>query len=309
MPMFSVIIPTYNCGAFIGQAIDSVLSQTFADYEVIVLDDGSTDATRDIVARYTHDARVRYIHQDNRGLAAARNAAIRASSGAYIALLDADDLWHPRKLEIQSGYLDSNPGLALLCSNAYLFHENDLQSTQPVLRSLPGHDLTADEIFERIMTRENPVVCPTTVIARWAIESVGFYDEQLSRLGAEDRDLSLRITSRFEARCTGDLLAYYRVRHNSMQRNIDKMFQARKYVLDKFIRDNNELMESRRLTGAAMSNLYLWTAINYVINQKFGKASLSLLRAGRHDPLLMIRSIPDFFMYGVRHARRRTTHP
>jgi glycosyltransferase involved in cell wall biosynthesis len=305
MPMFSVITPTYNCGAFVEQAIDSVLAQTFEDYEIIVLDDGSTDNTREILQRYSSQPKVRYLYQENRGLAAARNAAIRASNGRYLALLDADDLWTPEKLAVQARYLEQHPNVALLCSNSYLFYENDLQNTSKLLQSLPERTLGARELFTMIMTRENPVVCPTTVIARWAIDRIGAYDEELSRLGAEDRDMSLRLTSAFEALCTPECLAYYRVRRNSMQRNVEKMFQARMHVLRKFVRNNPELMKSQRLAGTAFSTIYLWSATSYLEARKFSRANMNMLKAIWHQPLHAARAAPAFFRKGIGRLLRR----
>ena len=100
MPKISVIIPTYQHADFLGDAIDSVLAQTYKDYELIIVDDGSTDGTREIVAAYGNQ--IKYIYQDNRGLSAARNTGILASKGEYIGLLDADDVWLPNKLEMEN---------------------------------------------------------------------------------------------------------------------------------------------------------------------------------------------------------------
>ena len=98
MPKVSVIIPTYQRSHLVGQAIESVLAQTYCDYEIIVVNDGSTDNTGEILAQYGD--RIVAIHQENRGLPAARHAGIRVAQGQYIAFLDDDDLWEPQKLEV-----------------------------------------------------------------------------------------------------------------------------------------------------------------------------------------------------------------
>ena len=95
----SVVIPSFNCGSFVSQAIDSVLAQTCAPAEVIVVDDGSTDDTAERLEPYMD--RIRYVFQENRGVSAARNRAVAESRGHCVAFLDADDVWHPRKLELQ----------------------------------------------------------------------------------------------------------------------------------------------------------------------------------------------------------------
>jgi glycosyltransferase involved in cell wall biosynthesis len=96
MPRVSVVIPTYNCAKFLGRTIDSALRQTYRDFEIIVVDDGSTDGTQALVAAYEES--VRYVYQTNQGASAARNAALSRASGELIAYLDADDLWRPDKL-------------------------------------------------------------------------------------------------------------------------------------------------------------------------------------------------------------------
>src|SRR5215212_10925703 len=102
MPLVSVIIPAYNAGRTITAAVGSVLAQTFRDYEIVVADDGSTDDTGQCVARFGE--RVTYLRQDNAGPASARNLALRHATGKYVAFLDADDVWLPRKLERQIAY-------------------------------------------------------------------------------------------------------------------------------------------------------------------------------------------------------------
>ena len=106
-PRVSVIIPTYNRAALVCKAIDSVLEQTFSDYEILVIDDGSTDGTESAVAGYGQ--RVRYFWQENRGMSAARNRGIDLARGEYLALLDSDDLWMPFKLELMVAVLDRFP--------------------------------------------------------------------------------------------------------------------------------------------------------------------------------------------------------
>ncbi len=98
MPAVSVIIPAYNCSVYLPEAIESVLTQTYTDIEIIVVDDGSTDDTPEVVAPYLD--RIRYIRQSNKGLPAARNTGIRASGGEFVALLDGDDSWLPEKLAL-----------------------------------------------------------------------------------------------------------------------------------------------------------------------------------------------------------------
>lgn len=122
MPRVSVLIPAYNSGRFLGDAIESVLAQTFSDYEIIVVDDGSTDNTAQVVARYPQ---VKYIPREHCGVSAARNAAVAAATGEIVAFLDADDLWVADKLEKQVAYLDENPDCMLVFTKAENFYHDD----------------------------------------------------------------------------------------------------------------------------------------------------------------------------------------
>ncbi len=112
MPRVSIVIPTFNCDRFIRRTVDSALAQTYRDFEVIVVDDGSTDGTRSIISEYGDS--VRYIFQSNQGASAARNTALENASGEFIAYLDADDLWVPNKLARQIEYLDAHPDCGLV---------------------------------------------------------------------------------------------------------------------------------------------------------------------------------------------------
>src|SRR5262245_48080665 len=112
--LVTAVIPTYNYGRFVTAAVDSALAQTYPHVEIIVADDGSRDDTRARLAAYGD--KVRYLYQDNQGVSAARNTAIRAARGDYYAFLDSDDRWHPRKLEVQMRYLARHPEVGLLAS-------------------------------------------------------------------------------------------------------------------------------------------------------------------------------------------------
>jgi glycosyltransferase involved in cell wall biosynthesis len=181
-PLVSVIIPTYNYAAYLHKAVDSVLEQTLTDHEVIVVDDGSSDDTAEVVQSYT-DPRVKYIHQTNKGLPSARNTGIHASSGKYLAFLDADDAYHPEKLAVQVNLLEQNPKAGLSYSSRITV--NPLG--QPIsLQRAPLHvgleELVLDYLFapsDVVMYRE------------WA-ERVGFFDESFV-LNSEDLNFNLRL--------------------------------------------------------------------------------------------------------------------
>lgn len=123
MPRVSIIVPTYNCSRFIEKALRSVFAQTYNDFEVIVVNDGSTDNTSTLLEKWSQ--LIIYLYQPNQGVSAARNLAISKSSGEFIAYLDADDIWCPTKLEKQVAFLDSYPNIGLVHSDASIIDEND----------------------------------------------------------------------------------------------------------------------------------------------------------------------------------------
>src|SRR5688572_4229057 len=184
-PKVSVIIASYNYGRFVGQAIRSVLDQTWRDREVIVVDDGSTDDTAAVVRTFGDS--VRAIHQANRGLSGARNTGLRAASGQYVACLDSDDLWLPDKLARQVAVLDARPDVGLVYADAVYFDDasgTSLGRHGERYRHADGH-VTAD-----LITRGNFIPSPTPLFRRAAVDVVGDFDETLRH--SEDWDMWIR---------------------------------------------------------------------------------------------------------------------
>lgn len=153
VPRVSVLIPCYNAGRFLGQALDSVLGQTYQDYEIIVADDGSEDDSAAVCARYPQ---VRYFYHAHSGISVTRNLAVSKARGALIAFLDADDLWHPEKLEKQVAYLDAHPECRLVFACARNFSDTPPETRTPrqeqLLRANMDHYLASccirRELFE-----------------------------------------------------------------------------------------------------------------------------------------------------------------
>jgi len=205
MPKVSVIIPSYNHVQYIRQCVDSVLAQTYQDIEIIVVDDGSTDGTVEILREY--DDRIVLIEQTNRGTQAARNAAIRASSGEFIALLDSDDEWLPGKLQRQMPVLVEHPEIGMAYGQAYTIDEQGVRLNSGRAFGAP----VSESAFEDILVL-NPVPALTAVVRRSCLNDVGLFDE--SFIGAADWDLWLRIAHRWSIVCVEEPLALYRV-HDS----------------------------------------------------------------------------------------------
>jgi len=229
-PLISVLVPVYNGADFIDEALDSALHQDFNDFEVIVVDDGSTDASSIIASERagSTDIPVRVIKQINQGLPSARNKAIAAARGRLFALLDADDVWLPDHLRIAAAQFTRNPELGLVHANIEY-----IDASGKVL-SVPRRDWAAQrDTFRALALRLEHVSCPTAVFAKWAIDRVGGFDSTFSGLGCEDRDLWLRIAEIAPICYLNRVSARYRVHSGSMSARRERMYQARMLLAEK----------------------------------------------------------------------------
>lgn len=203
MPDVSVIIPTFNCAHFLPQTIDSVMSQTFHDLEILVVDDGSTDDTRAVVEAC--NTSIRYIYQKNQGPSAARNTGIRESRGKYLAFLDSDDLWLPGKLEKQTRVMENLPSTGLVYSDLYYFDSE----TGSSLGTYPNHHLFASgKILARLFL-DNFIQMSTQLVRREVFREVGLFDESL--WSCEDWDMWLRVSGRFDVGFVDEPLSMHRL--------------------------------------------------------------------------------------------------
>ena len=193
----SVIIPTFNREKFITKAIDSVMAQTYQDFEIIVLDDGSTDNTRELLGRYND--RVKYFYQENRGIASARNEAIKRSSGDYIAFLDSDDYWIREKLEKQIQVFNQHQeyGMVASCCSSIRLDGSFREKNRPGKSGWVLEDLF----------RKNFIRTSSAMIKRECLDQVGLFDESFRE--CEEYDLWLRIAARYPIGFINESLAVY----------------------------------------------------------------------------------------------------
>lgn len=259
MPRVSVVIPLYQTERYIEQALKSVLQQTYRDFEVLVIDDGSHDRGPEI-ARRLADARVDVVRQENRGLAGARNSGIRLSAGAYVALLDADDVWEPTKLECHVRHLDENAGIDVSFSASRLIDE-DGADIGLVQRPKPG-PLQASDFFCR-----NPVGNGSApVIRRSALDRIAFHDAACDRIcwfdesfrQSEDVECWLRLVASGCAFGFVDKpLTLYRVNGGGLSANVEKQLETWRMFRDKVAKYAPELVARHGRRAEAYQLRYL----------------------------------------------------
>lgn len=203
-PLVCVVIPVYNAEDVIRETIESVLAQTWTDREIVVVDDGSSDASGEIVRSF--GGQVRYVRQENGGVARARNRGIAESAGEYIALLDHDDLWHPAKLAKQVAVLDGRPEVGMVITDvAHLDREG-----KPM--GIVGAGYNPSETFARLFVRGYVPTPSAAMIRRSVLEAVGGFDERFNSAGLDDHELWTRIAARYEIASIPEPLTYHRNR-------------------------------------------------------------------------------------------------
>ena len=240
-PLVSVIIPTYNRAWVLKEAVDSVLAQEFGDFELIVVDDGSTDATAELLAAYAD--RVRVLRQTNRGVSAARNAGIAAARGKLIAFLDSDDLWLPGKLGRQVEFFNSHAGV-LIGQTEELWVRNGL-------RVNPGcrHRKRNGIIFEPSL--ELCLVSPSAgMVRRELFDQVGLFDESLP--ACEDYDLWLRVSCRYPVHLIKAPLIVKRGGHADQLSRAWGLDRFRIGAILKLLRGNRLTLAQRRAAVAVL---------------------------------------------------------
>ncbi len=213
----SVIIPSYNRAATVGRAIESVVTQDYDDLEVLIIDDGSTDNTRDIVRRFS-DTRIRYHFQPNRGIAAARNVGIALARGPWLAFLDSDDMWLPGKIRKQLHALTAAGAQLCFCAHVRRSHG---ETAGPFPCPLPkdSHD-----VMRQLLASGDSICTPSVVVDRAAVEAVGGFDETL--VVAEDKDLWFRLAAAVQAVGVSEVLVVTHVSPNSSVALFDPLLRA-----------------------------------------------------------------------------------
>lgn len=253
VPQVSVVMAAYNYGPYIGQAIQSVVDQTFLDWELIVVDDGSDDETEMIVRRFVGDPRIRYHRQENQGQPKAKNTGIRLSRGRFIAFLDADDAWMPDKLAKQLPLFENDPDLGVAYTGVSLMDEDGISIGQLPLRMVRGR------ILEIAIKRTIPPFS-SSIVRREIFDDIGYFDEELPL--AIDFDLWLRAATKYRFDYVDEPLLLYRSGHANLSRRAKERRElVLKRILPRFISEyGGQRLLSRRSIAEAYADTYVNTA-------------------------------------------------
>ena len=209
MPKISVIIPTYNSARYLPEAIESVLTQTYKDFELIVIDDGSSDNTKEVVVPYLD--RIMFLEGPNGGPSKARNRGIRQSSGEYVAFLDADDIWYSDKLQRQLTVFTENKHYSLVYSDASFTQSYPSKEDRTFFSII--NPARAGWIFSKLLC-ENFILIPSVIVKRDCLEKTGLFDEHLKWW--EGYDLWLRIAFENQVGYLNTPLFYRRIHESNL---------------------------------------------------------------------------------------------
>jgi glycosyltransferase involved in cell wall biosynthesis len=285
----SVIVPTYNHARFIREAVDSALAQTRPPLEVIIVDDGSTDGTPEILASYGD--RIRVLSQAKSGVAAARNAGIAAARGEYLAFLDSDDGWYPRKLEAQMPRFDAEPSVGLVhCGVARVDAEG--RTVRTAVGGMEGRVAEAMLRLDRevIVAQGSSIVVPKRVA-----EEIGGYDTRLPP--SEDWDFCYRLATRYAIGYVPEVLVRHRQHEGGIHMNIPAMERAMLFALENAFADP----DVKPLRKTTYGRLHRVLAGCYFERRELRSFAKHVVESLRHDP----RNLGYFAAYPLRLVSRR----
>ncbi|HER24666.1 MAG TPA: glycosyltransferase family 2 protein [Candidatus Atribacteria bacterium] len=229
-PVISIIIPTYNRAHLIDKAIKSVLNQTYQNYEIMIVDDGSTDNTKEVVKGFA-DSRINYFfHTNNLGVSAARNTGIKASRGEYIAFLDSDDEWLPEKLNRQIKIFKSESSVVGVVYTGIYYSDEKGKKVKKVY--MPGNE---GYIYEHLLKRETEIYISTVLLKNECFTKAGLFDADL--FIGEDYDMWLRIAKYYKFRAVKELLVVGLIHDSQTSANSEVMIEGVKKFQKKYSKE------------------------------------------------------------------------
>ena len=226
-PSVTIYITNYNYGAYLEQAIQSVLSQTFTDYELIIIDDGSTDGSKDLIDKYQKHKNIYTVFQENKGLNVSNNIALNLSRGEYIIRLDADDYFAPQAIEVMASEHNRNQDYAMVFPDYYHVDEKG-----NIIEEIKRHDFT-----NNVSLFDQPAHGACTMIRTEILKSIGGYDEEFNR--QDGFDIWIRLSQLYPVKNISLPLFFYRQHQKSITKNEEKLFETRTQIVKKNVKNRN----------------------------------------------------------------------
>tara|TARA_R110002020_G_scaffold155173_3_gene336015 strand:+ start:2080 stop:3009 length:930 start_codon:yes stop_codon:yes gene_type:complete len=237
MPKFSVVISVYNKEKYIADTLKSVLAQTFTDFEVVILNDGSTDNSEAEILKF-NDPRIRYFSQENKGASAARNFTVQQAKTEYIALMDADDYWYPFYLAEQDRLTNEFPEESVFATATEIKRNGKIFKNSYSLPTIANNAVIVD-YFEASQL-DSVLLSISTVLKKKVFENVGWYDLKIK--SGEDTDLYVRIGLKYKVVFSPKVCAIYVVRKNSLFKSVKKLEEKANFeAYEVFEKDNPAL--------------------------------------------------------------------
>ncbi|WP_434222130.1 glycosyltransferase family 2 protein [Limnospira platensis CENA597] len=282
-PRISVVMPAYNCEQYIAEAIDSVLAQTETDYEIIVVDDGSQDQTRSVVA--TYHSQVRYVYQHNQGVSVARNHGLSLARGEFITFLDADDYFFPDTLRSQLAVFDADPELAIVHSGW-----RRVNQTGEMLIDVQPWEMVAELNLENWLRWKPLGTMGTLMFRRQALQTVGGFEPGLAH--AEDVDLILRlVSSGYRSAWLKRSTVCYRQHDRNTMRDGISQAKSINYVLDKFFNLPDIPLEIKVIEDWVRYSTLVWSSW-YLYHTGFNTEMVEYLqRSWSYSPFLPMETV------------------
>ena len=290
----SVILPCYNGARWIDKAIRSILSQTYKNFELVIVDDGSTDNSKKIISKYLYDPRIRYISQKNKGFSAALNKGIKESSGYLIGFIGQDDLWVPNKLELQEKFFVKHETIDLVHSNYHLVDQEG-QITRIVRKKVPDFS-SRKEVIEWLFLITN-IAFETVLVKRKCFEEVGLFDERM--VGYSDHDMWLRVAGCFNI----DYMDLFLVKKREHTLQLSKV-RRENMIKDEFLLTKKNVDRYpflKKFELRKIAPLYYEWGLEMLQKGNNKAARLKLLKAIRCNPWSLKATaafmFPDLYMF------------
>ena len=277
MPMTSVNIPCFNSSRFISQTLRSVLDQTWRDFEIIIMDDGSTDDTREKVGAF-HDSRIKYFYKANEGLSETRNKGIVASCGEYIAFLDHDDLWVPEKLKKQMAAFENDKDVGVVFADAYIFKDGKKEKATYFQRCGPRRGFIFDDL---LLERSNFIPLSSVMMRRQVFDRVGHFKKEY-KIG-EEYELFLRAADKYRFDYIDEPLAIIRMHEGNFSNRKELFVKEALEILEFWKKERPELLATNmekflRKEAALFAEMANYHALNGRRREALANFDLSLAR-------------------------------